>query len=153
MTEKATVYFHSARASSVLIPQVAQDEWYTHSLVHKLEVACRRALEGVVSRGDIVAIKVHLGERYTARHLRPTLVRQVVDLVKDWGGKPIITDTLLRGSYRATETWTRRGMHEALATAARNGFTAETLGAPLIFADYVNEQAGRPVEIGGRLIE
>ena len=134
----------------MLISQVPVEKWYTHSLVYKLEVTCRRALEEVVSPGDVVAIKVHLGERYTARHLRPTLVRQVVDLVRDWGGKPIVTDTLLRGSYRATETWTRRGMHEALATAARNGFTSETLGAPLIFADYVNERRGIPVEIGGR---
>jgi len=153
MTERAVVYFHTARASSVLIPQVPVEEWYRHSLVHKLEVACRRALEGVVSPGDVAAVKVHLGERYTACHLRPTLVRQVVDLVKDWGGKPIVTDTLLRGSRRATDTWTRRGMHAALATAARNGFTPETLGAPLIFADYVNEPRGIPVEIGGRLIE
>jgi uncharacterized Fe-S center protein len=153
MIEQATVFFHSARASSELIPQLPADQWYIHSLVYKLEVACRQALEGMVSRGDVVAIKVHLGERYTARHLRPTLVRQVVDLVRDWGGKPIVTDTLLRGSYHSTETWTRRGMHEALDTAARNGFTSETLGAPLIFADYVNERRGIPVEIGGRLIE
>jgi uncharacterized Fe-S center protein len=153
MTERAFVFFHSARASGELIPQVPADQWYAHSLVYKLEVACRRAMEGMVRPGDVVAIKVHLGERYTARHLRPTLVRQVVDLVTDWGGKPIVTDTLLRGSYRATETWTRRGMHEALATAARNGFTPETLGAPLIFADYVNERRGIPVDIGGRLVE
>jgi uncharacterized Fe-S center protein len=101
----------------------------------------------------LVAIRVHLGERYTARHLRPTLVRQVVDLVKGWGGEPIITDTLLRGSYQATETWTRRGMHEALATAARDRFTSEMLCAPLIFADCVNQRQGVPVDSGGQSID
>ena len=116
MIEQATVFFHSARASSELIPQLPADQWYTHSLVYKLEVACRQALGGMVSRGDVVAIKVHLGERYTARHLRPTLVRQMVDLVRDWGGKPIVTDTLLRGSYHSTETWTRRGMPSGRST-------------------------------------
>ena len=103
--------------------------------------------------GKTVAIKMHLGFGVGYSTITPLLVGRVVKAVKDAGGKPFITDTLLRGSAHATHVWTRRGVHEAMATMTRNGFTTETVGAPILFADAMNKTDGIPVEVGGQHIK
>ena len=46
-----------------------------------------------VRKGDIVAIKIHPGELGNTTYVRPVIVKTVVDLVKEAGGVPFITDT------------------------------------------------------------
>jgi len=86
-------------------------------------------LEACVGKNDLVALKLHWGEVGNLAYLAPPLVRTVVDLVKDCGGKPFLTDanTLYRGG--------RRNAVDNLLTAYRNGFTPETVGAPIVVAD------------------
>jgi uncharacterized Fe-S center protein len=43
--------------------------------------------------GDIVAVKTHMGEAYNVGYLRPIIVRTMVDLLKERGCKPFVTDT------------------------------------------------------------
>ena len=86
-------------------------------------------LSEVVSKGDRVAVKLHMGELGNPHYLRPTLVRRVVDLVKELGGRPFVTDTTtLYPLGRFTEK-------AYLETAAHNGFTRDTMGAPVVIAD------------------
>jgi uncharacterized Fe-S center protein len=83
----------------------------------------------VVSTGDSVAVKVHMGEYGGSAYLRPPIVRRVCDLIKEAGGKPFVTDTTaLYPARRFTAS-------QYLATAAFNGFTKESLGAPVVIAD------------------
>jgi uncharacterized Fe-S center protein len=83
----------------------------------------------VVSPGDSVAVKVHMGEYGGSTYLRPPLVRRVCDLVKEGGGKPFVTDTTtLYPLGRFTGS-------QYLATAAYNGFTEESMAAPVVIAD------------------
>jgi hypothetical protein len=86
-------------------------------------------LEAGIRKDDLVAIKLHWGEVGNLAYLAPPLVRAVVDAVKDCGGKPFLTDanTLYRGG--------RRNAVDHLLTASRNGFTPETVGAPIVIAD------------------
>jgi hypothetical protein len=82
-----------------------------------------------VSTGDSVAVKVHMGEYGGSAYVQPPIVRRVCDLVKKAGGKPFVTDTTtlyLYGRFTA---------QQHLATAARNGFVEETVGAPVVIAD------------------
>jgi len=91
-------------------------------------------IEDVVSPGSSVAIKVHLGEYGGSTYLRPPIVRRVCDLVKEAGGKPFVTDTTTlypMGRFTASRY---------LATAAYNGFTEESMKAPVVIAD--GEQGG-----------
>jgi uncharacterized Fe-S center protein len=84
---------------------------------------------GVVSAGDSVAVKVHMGEYGGSAYLRPPIVRRACDLIKEAGGKPFVTDTTTLyplGRFTASKY---------LATAARNGFTEESVGAPVVIAD------------------
>jgi uncharacterized Fe-S center protein len=99
----------------------------------------------VVSQGDSVAVKVHMGEYGGSTYLRPPLVRRVCDLVKEAGGKPFVTDTTaLYPGRRFTAS-------RYLATAAFNGFIDESLEAPVVIADGEQGYDGEWVDIPKRV--
>jgi len=79
--------------------------------------------------GDDVAIKLHMSEVGNVRGLRPLWARSVADQVKQVAAQPFVTDTT---------TLYRHGRSTALGylqTAAAHGFTAESMGCPVIIAD------------------
>ncbi len=82
--------------------------------------------------GDSVAIKCHMGEWFNSSYLRPILVRVIVDKVKKLGGRPFVTDTTTAPYYFYGA---RSTADLYLETAARNGFTAETMGCPVVISD------------------
>jgi hypothetical protein len=101
----------------------------------------------VVSAGDLVAVKVHMGEYGGSAYLRPPIVRRVCDLIKEAGGKPFVTDTTTLyplGRFTASKY---------LSTAAYNGFTKESMGAPVVIADgeqgYEGELVDVPRQVSG----
>jgi len=99
----------------------------------------------VISAGDSVAVKLHMGEYGGSAYLRPPIVRRVCDLIKEAGGKPFVTDTTTlypMGRFTASRY---------LATAARNGFTEESLGAPVVIADGEKGYDGEFVDIPRRV--
>jgi uncharacterized protein len=100
---------------------------------------------GVVSKGDSVAVKVHMGEYGGNAYLRPSLVRRVCDLIKEAGAKPFVTDTTTLYPVR------RFTASQYLATAACNGFTEESMGAPVVIADGEEGYDGEWVDIPGRV--
>jgi len=78
---------------------------------------------------DDVAIKVHMSERGNVRGIRPLWARRLADAVQEAGASPFITDTTTLYKHgRSTAL-------EYLETAARHGFTSETMGCPVIIAD------------------
>jgi len=76
-----------------------------------------------------VAVKLHMGELGNRTYIRPVFVHRVVDLVKKAGGKPFVTDTT------AMYPGGRDTAGKYLSTAAYNGFTESSLGAPVVIAD------------------
>lgn len=86
-------------------------------------------IEKVVSPRDLVAIKLHFGEKGNTAFIRPVFLRQVVERVKGLKGLPFLTDanTLYAG--------TRGNSVSHLDTAVSNGFAYSVVGAPVIIAD------------------
>ncbi len=82
--------------------------------------------------GDKVAIKIHMGEYNNTRYLRPVFVRAIVEKVKEHGGVPFVTDTT---TLPYTPFASRSTAYDHLKTVARNGFTSETVGCPIVIAD------------------
>ncbi len=82
--------------------------------------------------GDRVGVKIHMGEYGNSLNLRPHWVHSIVDEIQKLGGKPVIVDcnTIIFNEYtsRAIESDHRR-------TAARHGFTEETMGCPIWICD------------------
>ncbi len=50
-------------------------------------------LRGKVREKDLVAIKLHFGEKGNTAYVRPIFLRRIVDRVKESKGKPFLTDT------------------------------------------------------------
>lgn len=98
--------------------------------------------------GKFVAIKMHFGELGNMSFLRPNYARAVVDVVKQLGGKPFLTDcnTLYPGS--------RKNAIEHLYCAWENGFTPLTVGCPVIIGDGLKgtDDIEVPVE-GGEYVK
>jgi len=96
----------------------------------------------IVSGGDLVALKVHFGERGCDAHIIPSHVRKVAEKVRESGGRPFVTDTntLYKGS--------RHDSAEHIRTAVENGFDYATMGCPVIIADGLTGKNSVNVEVG-----
>lgn len=95
----------------------------------------------LISKGDIVAIKIHFGEKGNTAYISPTYARQVVDKIREKGGKPFLTDTnTLYNGARANAV-------DHLETAIYNGFSYACVNAPIIIADGIYSKNSAEVEI------
>lgn len=154
---KPKVYFVDARVPITYITQVPAPKWYTHSLVYQTKELFCKVFSGLVSRGDKVAVKIHFGERYVQTYIRPIYVRKLVEKIRELGGEPFVCDTLFSGgkvSYDGKEPFlSRRSLEEGLLTAAMNGFTSETMGCPVLFADAPKGLRSQPFESHGKFIK
>ena len=113
-----------------------------------LHVSIKKLFEkiNVVEKGDIVAIKLHMGELGNIGYIRPIFVRKIVDLVKKEGGKPFITDTTtLYGGHRGNAI-------DYLYTASINGFSISSMNAPVIIADGLLGKDEEIVSVNGHNI-
>ena len=100
------------------------------SICSKIESLFKNAgLYDLIKKGDFVALKMHLGEAKKKDFISPIFVKPVVDMVKKAGGKPFVTDT------NTLYTSPRDNAVSHLSLAAKNGFSYETLGCPVIIAD------------------
>ncbi len=128
---KSKVYFAGVHS------QVKQE-----SLLVKLQKLYDKAGFGdTISKDDIVAIKMHFGEKGNTAYIRPTFARQIVERIKEKGGKPFLTDTntLYNGS--------RANGVDHYETAIYNGFSYAVVNAPVIIADGIFSKNSVDVEI------
>ena len=86
----------------------------------------------MISPGDVVAIKVHMGEWNNTAYVRPVYVRGLVEKIKSLGGDPMVVDTTTLPYWPFTS---RSTALDYLKTVARNGFTAEAVGCPIVIGD------------------
>ncbi|MCQ2177072.1 MAG: DUF362 domain-containing protein [Bacteroidales bacterium] len=103
---------------------------YGDGLPKKLQTLIRQAgIADIDMQGKFVAIKMHFGEAGNVAHLRPQFAKAVVDVVKELGGKPFLTDcnTMYPGS--------RKNAIEHIQCAWENGFSPMSCGCPIIIAD------------------
>jgi uncharacterized Fe-S center protein len=135
-TMAAEVYFVDMRARS------------GQNLLDKLgRLFDRAGFNELIEPLDLVALKLHFGERGNLAYIRPQYLRRLVDRVKARGGRPFLTDanTLYVGS--------RANAVDHLETAIENGFDYAVVGAPLIIADGLNGKDYISVDIGQRHFE
>lgn len=122
------VFFVDSRAK-VLEP----NKWYQPelSLVSKLKkLIDESSVFDNINPGDVVAVKTHFGERGTTKTLRPSFIRAVVEKLLEIGARPFVTETTGLGL-----TTLRSSAIGRLQIAEENGYTHQTLKAPIIIAD------------------
>lgn len=95
----------------------------------------------IISPGDLTAIKIHFGEWGNETYINPVHARQVVECIREAGGKPFLTDsnTLYRGS--------RANAVDHLITAIEHGFAYAVVKAPLTIADGLRGNNWRRVGV------
>lgn len=115
---KSYVFFSDLRVSS------------ERTLFDKLDILLDRVeIKRKIREKDLVAVKLHFGEKGNTAYIRPIFLRRIVDRIKKLKGKPFLTDTntLYIGS--------RSEAISHLTTAYQNGFSYEVVDAPIIIAD------------------
>jgi uncharacterized Fe-S center protein len=111
----STVYFVSSKVCG------------NQGLTGKLVALIKKLGFSFIKKNDLVAIKIHIGEKGCTRFINPILVRQVVDEIKILGAKPFLTDT--NALYRGC----RQNAVDHCTLAEEHGFSH--MGAPFIVAD------------------
>ena len=112
------------------------------TILDKLSILLDRTdLKGKIREKDLVAIKLHFGEVGNTAFVRPIFLRRVVERVKEWQGKPFLTDTntLYRGM--------RQEAISHLTTAYQHGFAYSVIDAPILIADGLRGNSAVNVRI------
>ena len=135
--EKSKVYYTSMKVNSGT------------NLLKKLDHLVREAgIANIDFENKYTAIKIHFGEPGNLAFLRPNYAKVIVDLVKELGGKPFLTDcnTLYVGR--------RKNALDHLDATYENGFSPFSTGCHVIIADGLKgtDEAEVPVE-GGEYVK
>jgi len=96
-----------------------------------------------VEKGDLVAIKLHVGELGNPYYVQPCFVHEIIRRVKEAGGKPFLTDS--NTAYQAH----RSNAYDHMINASMNGFGT----APFIVADGLRGENYRLTKTKGILKE
>jgi uncharacterized Fe-S center protein len=131
------VYFAERRATS-----------RQKSLPVKLERLFEKASFHKMIKGqELVAVKLHFGERGVTTYLHPVFVRTIVDKLKSLQARPFLTDTNTLYIER------RHNAVDHLETALLHGFGYATVGAPLFIADGLRGHNSQDVSVPGKHFE
>ena len=117
-TGESAVYFVDMRASM------------ESGTIGRLRTAMKKAgLLKIAGERDLVAVKMHFGEKGSTAYIRTPFVGAVVEELRGLGCLPFLTDTntLYVGS--------RSNSVVHLRTAVENGFAYGSVGAPVVIAD------------------
>src|SRR4030043_296503 len=112
------------------------------TILDKLSILLDRTdLKGKIREKDLVAIKLHFGEEGNTAFVRPIFLRRVGERVKEYKGKPFLTDTntLYRGM--------RQEAISHLTIAYQHGFAYSVIDAPILIADGLRGNSAVNVRI------
>jgi uncharacterized Fe-S center protein len=143
---KSNVYFIDLRASA--------KENLVNKLARLLDTA---GLAQTVKERELVAVKLHFGEKGNTAFIRPVFIRKIAESTRGVGGYPFLTDA------NTVYAGTRSDSPHHLSTAIQNGFAYSVVNAPIIIADglrgksettvTVNQKNFKKVYIGSDIVE
>lgn len=102
------------------------------------------ALKERFGKGNLVAVKMHFGEKGNTSFIKPVFARRVVDRIKETGALPFLTDT------NTLYVGTRGNAVSHMQTAVENGFAYAVVNAPLVIADGLRGEDSVKVKVDGR---
>ena len=114
-------------------------------VLDRLKATIRKAgLLKIGREGDLLAVKLHFGEKGCTAYIRTAYVRAVLEAMEPAGGAPFLTDTntLYVGS--------RSDSVRHLRTAFEHGFSYASMGVPTVIADGLKGGNYERVRIDGK---
>ncbi|HCL56311.1 MAG TPA: 4Fe-4S ferredoxin [Spirochaetia bacterium] len=122
--------------------------FYGNSIETKFEkLLIQSGMKDLIKKGELVAIKVHVGERGNLGYVNHNYARITAELVRQAGGKPFFTDT---------NTLYSGGRHNAVdhsETAILHGYSYTTTRTPFIAADGLRGLNYKEIEINQKHIK
>src|SRR4030042_2584019 len=118
------------------------------TILSKVDLLLDRVnLKKKIHEKDLVALKLHFGEKGNTAYVPPIFLRRIVNQVKRSKGKPFLTDrnTLYVG--------TRGEAISHMTTAYENGFVFSAVDAPIVIADGLRGNNGGKVRIDKPIFE
>lgn len=113
------------------------------NLFHKIQMLLEKVrIRSIITPNDLVAIKLHFGEKGCTAFIPPIYLRVIVDKIKEYGGKPFLTD--VNSLYVGPRS-------EAVShhiTAMENGFVFPVVNAPVIIAGGLRGNTAEKIFIG-----
>lgn len=128
--EKSKVYFTNLRTNP------------RENLLDKLEkLVLKAGINNIDFKNKLTAIKIHFGEPGNLAFIRPNYSAKIVKMIKEFGGKPFLTDanTLYSGK--------RANAVDHIQSALQNGFAQVTVGCNVIIADGLRGTDFKEIEI------
>lgn len=115
---KSSVYFIDLTSSS------------NRNITNKINTLLERSnAADIIAPSDIVALKLHFGEKDNFNYIRPQYIKIILDYIKGSDGRPFLTDTnTLYGGQRANAI-------DHIRLAIAHGFGIASTGSPIIIAD------------------
>jgi uncharacterized Fe-S center protein len=115
------------------------------SVIDRVGAAIEKSrLLKVTSKGDLVAVKLHFGEKGSTAYLRTPYVTAVTDSLRRRGCLPFLTDT------NTLYVGTRSDSVRHISTAVENGFAYASTGVPIIIADGLKGGSYESVPVEGK---
>ena len=115
--------------AKVYLSRTGKDE-SPSSLAGKVkELSIRVGLKELIKKDDLVALKIHFGEKGGPGYIHPDTLKKQISFIKQAGGKPFLTDT------NTLYTGDRSNAVDHLQLASEHGFSLRNLGIPVVIGD------------------
>jgi uncharacterized Fe-S center protein len=123
--------------------QTEQDQW--HQKTQKLLRSV--GIKNAISPNQLVAVKMHFGEKGNVTHLQPRHIEPIIRAVKRYQARPFLMDTsvLYRGKRADAVSHTE--------LAHRHGFTLDKIDAPVIIADGLVGDDDIEIKVHGKIFD
>ena len=130
--------------SEVFFIPVKQGQSLSSLASDSVSLLQQSGLAEIFKQDHLVAVKQHFGEKSDGNYVKPAITAKLVQLLKDRGARPFITDTttLYRGGRADGQAYAQ--------SAYANGFTYEAIGAPFIIADGLRGLDAVSVTVDGK---
>ncbi|MBN2441878.1 MAG: DUF362 domain-containing protein [Spirochaetales bacterium] len=104
-------------------------------------------LDSIPMKNEMVAVKVHVGEKKNTTYIKPGLVKPIIEKIKRIGALPFLTETstLYKGE--------RSNAVDHINCAYSHGFTPQNVGTSFIMADGLLGNTELEVDIQGRIFQ
>ena len=96
------------------------------------------------NKNDLVAVKIHFGERGGDGHIKPELIKPIVKTLKKKKCRPFMTDT------NTIYSGPRNNAVSHLEVAAEHGYSLNRIQTPILIADGLRGDDYRSVKIEGK---
>ena len=108
---------------------------YTTKDLETFKKLIAKEIPKIFSKGEKIAIKLHMGELGNKNHIKPEFVKLIVDVLKNVGANPFLFDSPI--AYNSP----RRFCKGYLLVAKKKGFTEKKVGCKVVISDeFITEK-------------